>query len=141
MITTVQCQHCNKGFESDMESKTEFCPHCGNETYVANTKTIPAPYRAPVPFPWQGFLKFSLLGLLAIGIIISLAYACHQNPELLGQLGAGGVSMVAAIIACTFLVIGLILTVFWVIFPWMVWSKANEVLRVLEKIEVNTRDK
>jgi phage FluMu protein Com len=44
MVTNVKCEHCGKLFEAEVEGKTTYCPHCGNETrFVTGDKPhVPA---------------------------------------------------------------------------------------------------
>jgi DNA-directed RNA polymerase subunit RPC12/RpoP len=34
MIATARCQHCGNEFETDGVNKSEFCPHCGKESFI-----------------------------------------------------------------------------------------------------------
>jgi hypothetical protein len=43
MIANAKCQHCENVFETDGMSKTEFCPHCGKETFIVGQAFVPAP--------------------------------------------------------------------------------------------------
>jgi hypothetical protein len=43
MIANAKCQHCGNVFETDGMNKTEFCPHCGKETFIVGQAFDPAP--------------------------------------------------------------------------------------------------
>jgi DNA-directed RNA polymerase subunit RPC12/RpoP len=43
MIANTKCQHCGNEFETDGTNKSEFCPHCGKETFIFGQVAVPAP--------------------------------------------------------------------------------------------------
>jgi phage FluMu protein Com len=42
MVTNVKCEHCGKLFEAEVEGKTTYCPHCGNETRFVTGEKPPS---------------------------------------------------------------------------------------------------
>lgn len=162
MIAKSSCQHCGGGFEFDIEQfdpnggsammdfgQTIDCPHCGKKTIIALARKtdgveLPASERLKgfsksKPFDWKKFWIIISVLLIIIAGITWLGICIYRNPGLLGQIGAGGISIAAVILACVSGFFALVIGVMWVVFPWLVYTQLEGVRRELKKIEENTR--
>ncbi len=152
MFAKCDCMYCQGPIEFDLtefvpggETATErtgqkvTCPHCGKETILSvKKKKVAFNARPEFIHPADAaagkthWLTIAFGTGIIITLIIVLAFAIHTNPGMLGAIGQGGVDIIAALITCTIAILGIVLAVFWLIFPWMVYS-------LLKQIELNTR--
>lgn len=154
MIVKCHCMYCQGPIEFDLadfvqsgESPAERlgqkveCPHCKKETVLAvKKKRVAFSNRQTDWFPSDSITAQGKTHLVTIAIgagaiillIILFAFVIHDNPGLLGRIGEGGISLLAALIGGALAIVGFILACFWIIFPWMVYTQ-------LKRIEANTR--
>jgi DNA-directed RNA polymerase subunit RPC12/RpoP len=101
MIATTTCQHCGNEFEIDVMNRTEFCPHCGKETFIVGQVSAPAPAYTAGTVSTAGTLKQirqqtcyktlrGLIDLVQILFFVAAGFAvlgaiagCYEGSEVL----------------------------------------------------------
>ncbi len=146
-FSTCKCQHCSGKieFETDHVGEMVECPHCKLETrlFVPPPSFKPKPAERTQPglegipgraVRWRwiavGCVAALLLALVALIMIGSTARSADL-PEIFG-------STVGGVIGVVLFILLIVLAFFWLIFPWMVYSKLNSIEAILIKIERNT---
>jgi predicted nucleic acid-binding Zn-ribbon protein len=66
MIVQGQCQHCAGIYEYEAGSKSEFCPHCGKETFCTPPKKITASDAANRQKSSMKFLPWIIVAVLVV---------------------------------------------------------------------------
>lgn len=141
MITTCDCQNCNRTIEFDTNdvqfSDTATCPHCGQETRLALPQVaLPPPPGIPVnrasadKVPWP----LIVAGLILAAVVGFLIVFSIKESHSAALFGAGTVGGTAAIT-----IVSLIIGLMWVFLPVFLVLSMNRMNRTLEKIEQNTR--
>jgi hypothetical protein len=151
MISKCQCQWCNGNIEFDAAEFQESgkgasqifgqkvpCPHCGKETLL----TMPLPKMIQPMSAGEksnGRLKLIVLGVSGLLLLAVIAFVSWKFPDALDSVSIGIFHGLSAVIVLIGAVLAFVLSIFWVIFPWMVYSMLNRMNDTLEKIEANTR--
>jgi uncharacterized membrane protein len=156
MLAKCSCQHCGGSIEFDADGLERSgstarrvlgqvidCPHCGKSTQLyLNLAEFVTPM--PARWPTQAQPKRNRYGwlyvLLGITVVIVLTYffgkkAGNFIADVFPIVGGavGGLIFLAVAILILFLAI------FWIIFPWMVYSMLRRLHEELKRIEINTR--
>ena len=86
MINQGQCQHCAGLYEYEAGSKSEFCPHCGKETYCAalpDSEAVKAKSQSATKSRAGWWERWDAV-LLDIGAMVFLIVGCFMLPTGLG---------------------------------------------------------
>jgi NAD-dependent SIR2 family protein deacetylase len=118
-----KCQHCSGSieFENQHVGRTTECPHCQMETvlYVVQIKPVKASRS-----------KRTVLIILSIPLLFLVSMLALRSVDLSkAALAAGSFTTLMV------LILGIMLTIFWLIFPWMVYFKMSRLEKILESIE------
>lgn len=159
MFTKCNCMYCQGPIEFNLadfipsgESPSERlgqkvpCPHCSKETVLSIKKeNIRLPNR-PFIHPADAAaakknrgLKIALAILAAIIVLTALIVAIYENEVSAGQIAGAGLNLVVVIIGAVIAILAFTLAIFWLVFPWLMYSQSNQILDVLKQIEINTR--
>jgi hypothetical protein len=154
MLVKCLCQHCGGSIEFDADGLERSgstghrvlgqmidCPHCGKTTqlylnlaeFVAPKTTRAQPKK--IKYGWL----YVLLGI-AVVIILACFFGEHVGNFIAKVFPMVG-GAVGGLVALAVAILILILAVFWVIFPWMVYSMLGSLREELKRIEANTRYK
>ncbi|MGA3163766.1 MAG: hypothetical protein ABSD77_06170 [Verrucomicrobiota bacterium] len=143
MLVTCPCNYCEQNIEfeaadfvqsgvgiSSIFGQTIPCPHCGKDTIL----TMPLSKKGTSMVSTKelrGRTKLIVLGIaaLVLAIIFTITW---KFPDAVSGISVGVFSGGAAILVLIIAALLLVLAIFWLIFPWMVYS-------MLKKIERNTR--
>ncbi len=116
------------------------CPHCGKSTQLyLNLSEFVNPNKPKQP------KKIRFGWLYVIGGIVAAIILAYFFGEKIGNYIdeifpiVGGA--VGGLIFLAVFIFFLILAIFWIIFPWMVYSMLKSLRDELKRIEVNTRRK
>jgi len=147
MIVKCACQNCGQNIEFEAEHGGSFvdCPSCARPTRLlipgaahqpGGSRRLPFSARSvevKSRFPWPKVIGISfaaLIVILAIAILIR-DYGVSQTADTAGQIMGIGITTILMAVGA---VLAITLAVFWLIFPWMMYSKLNRVIEVLEQI-------
>jgi hypothetical protein len=78
MIVQGQCQHCAGIYEYEAGSKSEFCPHCGKETFCTPPKKITASGATNRQKSSMKFLPWIIVAVI-VGVIAFAAYKWQEE--------------------------------------------------------------
>jgi hypothetical protein len=135
MLIKNTCENCGGRLEFDVEhiGTTIDCPHCQQPTLLRGEfrRARPVARKSNKPAIIGAIVALVIAGLIGFGIYI------HAFTAEDAAAGTGGLLMLVASI-CAAIVL-LILIIFWLIFPWMVYSLLKRILATLEKIEAQTK--
>lgn len=125
MLLQSPCLSCGTNLEFEVEQRGQFiaCPSCQNQTRLGdNLQTAPAAFAGPQKV--QGLTGWIIIfgSLFGISLLVFLLVKYTAIPDALATaLGFAG-NIVMEIFAGIFAVMSFILGVFWIIFPWMVYT-------------------
>jgi hypothetical protein len=139
MLTKSTCQNCGGHLEFDVDDtgKEIECPHCQQQTLLrAAFRQSPPKGSIARPRKTGIIIIVVICQLIILGTIGGAYYFLRPSP---GDVAADAVGGLGFLIACVLGVLAFILAVFWLIFPWMVYSMLKRMNDTLEKIEANTR--
>jgi hypothetical protein len=136
------CPMCHGEFEAPPGPGRVTCQHCGSLLVSEGDGVWGCPMFLPKDatpvrskftaliqkFRW---LKPALISTAVIGVVVALIAILKAaiKAGLAPYVAAGGMQMGLTLIVGAFLVFWLILGVFWLIFPWMVYAKLNALIR------------
>lgn len=153
MLAKCSCQHCGGSIEFDADGLERSgstghrvlgqmidCPHCGKSTQLyLNLSEFVNPNRPKQPkkikYGW-----FYVLGGILVAIILAYFFG-ERIGNFIAEIFPIVGGAVGGLILLSFFVLILILAVFWIIFPWMVYSMLHSIREELRRIEANTRHK
>lgn len=160
MFAKCHCMYCQGPIEFDLadfiadgETATErtgqkvTCPHCGRDTVLSIKKALVRfPARAAFIHPADGdqgkknrWLKIALLSVAAVIILAVIIVAIYESQVSAGQIAGAGFGLIELTIGVIIAIVGFVLAVFWIVFPWLMWNQSNQIIELLKQIEQNTR--
>lgn len=139
MFLKTECAHCGQSIEfpDELKEQTHPCPKCQQPVWLQTRSTprVPREFALGNKRPRQNPLTklHPLWILLIIGVVIAgtlaLLIKIYGVDTLLGWIGLYGVNLTALIIGLG----ALVLIVFWVLFPVLVYQQLKAIERAIRE--------
>ena len=149
MIVKCACQNCGQNIEFEAEHGGSFvnCPVCARSTRLlipgstlAQSGQPSQPFSAPAkvrsPWPMIIVIPFAALIIILTICVLIKTYGASETAGAAGEIM--GVSLLTILYGIA-TVLAFVLAAFWLIFPWMVYSKMTRVIEILEQIRDQKR--